>query len=611
MKFSSYQRAVAPNVSNTPVVQAVRDPMAYGGAGRQYNDMAAAVGQVTKVATKQQDDQDAADVMDARNKIMTSLTEQLYGDNGLFVTAQGENSKGLTERTTQAVRKTFDDVLKNYNGRVRYAAQGNMNENMANFQRIAASKETDEKLATDKANYVSNLQLNTNLAAKSYAKNDALNTYINDSARLVQARAMQEGWSGAQAQAQMQNAITQVTTGAVNAAMDNDDFDRASEILQANRGQMDQDTYGKFAATLKKRQDAKDMDQQAISIFSQCWDGQKYDMTKAYKMATDLYGPNATTTKNGINMKSAISSAWTAWGNAKMDNGTEGCAEAATKFAGYWNPWAANEQKSGVVSAPRLVEDASAKGGPGVINFDRSKLQAGDMIVYDSPKQGENAHVVIYTGSGPDDYSYMGNSSGQNQTVQGSDYREMGGQTPTRIIKTGSVAGTERSAYDPDRLNKLKNVIDSYASEKMKEYELEHPRPRGGGGGGYRGGGGRSGGYTRRSSGYTGESGEYYSAAQIKRAQKLSNEYYRKSADPDATITDAQQERYDEAARILTDTGMVGSGDNLDSSDGYALAQAAWDMFKSEGDGAYTHAHEYLTDHGMSYDEATVYLDGI
>ena len=119
MKFSSYQRAVAPNVPNTPAVQAARDPMAYGGEGKQYSDMAAALGQVTKVATKQQDDQDAADVMDARNKIMTSLTEQLYGDNGLFVTAQGENAKGLTERTTQTIRKTFDDVLKNYDGRVR------------------------------------------------------------------------------------------------------------------------------------------------------------------------------------------------------------------------------------------------------------------------------------------------------------------------------------------------------------------------------------------------------------------------------------------------------------------------------------------------------------
>ena len=153
MKFSSYQPAVAPNVMRPPAVQVSGDVNAYGDvrAGAGLGQLAGAIGQVTAVLAKRQDDMDAASVMEARQKIMTSVTEQLYGQGGLFQTAQGENAKGLTERATDTIRKTFDDVAKNYNRRVQYALKGNLNENMANFQRIAASKEMQEYEATQKA----------------------------------------------------------------------------------------------------------------------------------------------------------------------------------------------------------------------------------------------------------------------------------------------------------------------------------------------------------------------------------------------------------------------------------------------------------------------------
>lgn len=113
-----------------------------------------------------------------------------------------------------------------------------------------------------------------------------------------------------------------------------------------------------------------------------------------------------------------------AWKGVTMDNGTEGCVEAATKIGSYYSPFLAQEYANGVVYVPTLVADA----GDNCIVFDPSKLEEGDVIVY-----GDNTHVVI--AAGPDG-SYVGNSSGQNRVVEGSDFYQMDGLYPTKIIKT-------------------------------------------------------------------------------------------------------------------------------------------------------------------------------
>lgn len=112
-----------------------------------------------------------------------------------------------------------------------------------------------------------------------------------------------------------------------------------------------------------------------------------------------------------------------AWLGTTMDNGTEGCVEAATKVGSYYSPFLAQEQQAGVVNVDTLCADA----GDQVIDFDASQLEKGDVIVY-----GDNDHVVIYDGQG----GYIGNSSSQDMVIHGSDYNEMGDLTPSKIIKT-------------------------------------------------------------------------------------------------------------------------------------------------------------------------------
>lgn len=137
---------------------------------------------------------------------------------------------------------------------------------------------------------------------------------------------------------------------------------------------------------------------------------------------------NTATGGGDLNISAGMQAGWNAWGYQTMDNGTEGCCEAATKVGSYYSPFLAGECNNGVVSVPTLVGDANAAGVP-VIDFDASQLEEGDCIVYYT-SEGADGHVTIYDGNG----GYIGNSSSQNMVVHSGDYSDCG--TPMRIIKT-------------------------------------------------------------------------------------------------------------------------------------------------------------------------------
>ena len=98
MRFTSYQPAVDPQVMRPPAVRAPGDVNAYGTGGEEHAKMAAALGQVNKVAAQRQDDLEAADVMQARDEMMTRETEQADGENGPFAAGGGGNGEGVRQR---------------------------------------------------------------------------------------------------------------------------------------------------------------------------------------------------------------------------------------------------------------------------------------------------------------------------------------------------------------------------------------------------------------------------------------------------------------------------------------------------------------------------------
>ena len=200
MKFTQNTPVISPNTIGNVAVRASGDPMAYGTGGKEYGAMAGAIGQMAKIAQQEQNDKDAADTMEARNRIMGSLTESMYGEKGILTNGIGENAKGLQERVHDTVQKTFDNISKGYNSRVQRALRGNLSENMGNFLRIAANQEGREFRKQKDSQYGITIDNSVNRAMLNYQDADLLDSNINDVMNIVDYRAKDQGFSEMQRQ---------------------------------------------------------------------------------------------------------------------------------------------------------------------------------------------------------------------------------------------------------------------------------------------------------------------------------------------------------------------------------------------------------------------------
>lgn len=488
MKFTTYQAAVEPNTMHPPAVRVASDVNAYGSGGEEYGKLGAAIGQVNKVLAQRRDDLDAADVMKARNEIMTSLTQQLYGENGLFVTGVGENAKGLMGRTTDAINQTYDDVSKHYNDRVKYALKGNLNENMANFQRIAASKEMAEGNEVRRETFASNLATNAQQAALTWQVNGAPTMYVKNGDTLLQVRAKQEGWSGAQLTEERRKMVTDVAAAAAGAALENEDYDRADEILNQFRPDMDQQTYRKLARVGKQKQQAKEMDTEADEILKMpgVFDGKTLNLAKAGEYVNARYGREVTREEAGAS-PADVERSFAGILGKEMDNKRDGCVEAYLKGTGPLSGFCAREAEKGVVYVPTLLRDARADDSVVVEPYTSGMdIPAGAAIIYSPPgadmSDPENAHHVLASdGKG----GVFGNSSsaadytdengnyirGNGKVTHGDSVEIGGGLVPALIIRPKD--GGRVSAYDPEKRDRLMKLIEAKGGDMQKAYQQQ------------------------------------------------------------------------------------------------------------------------------------------
>ena len=471
MKFTTYQAAVEPNTMHPPAVRMSSDVNAYGSGGEEYGKLGAAIGQVNKVLAQRRDDLDAADVMKARNEIMTSLTQQLYGENGLFVTGVGENAKGLMGRTTAAINQTYDDVSKHYNDRVKYALKGNLNENMANFQRIAASKEMAEGNEVRRETFASNLATNAQQAALTWQVNGAPTMYVKNGDTLLQVRAKQEGWSGAQLTEERRKMVTDVAAAAAGAALENEDYDRADEILNQFRPDMDQQTYWKLARVGKQKQQAKEMDTEADEIFNMpgVWDGKNFNAAKAMEYVNARYGKDAVKSAGGaIKDKKGFFAAVAgqeSGGNYSAQNGRTGAFGKYQIMPENWPSWA---QEAGLsADAPQTPENQEIV----------AKYKLGQYYDELGP---EGALVAWYAGY---QNGERWRDGAQDAIGAGGHYswdaKQGNGDEPSvrEYVQEalGRAGGAERtvSAYDPEKRDRLMKLIEAKGSDMQKAYQQQ------------------------------------------------------------------------------------------------------------------------------------------
>ena len=269
MKFSGYEARTQLNTA-APHVQAPGNTLAYGTGGAAFQAASRGLGQISAVVAKKQEEDDTQDLLDARNKIMTSLTEQMYNsETGFMTNGYGENAKGLTGKVTEAVRNTFADVAKDYNGRVQNALQKTMRENFDNFQRIAASRESSEAVKMKGVRYETGLKNSSQLCGLNYNNDEVIQTQLTEGLRLTQAMGKDLGMTGEQIATRQRAVYTENIGNAVQAAINADDYARARQLLTEYKTDMDNGAWMKLDNVVAKQQEKVDTYNAANQIYNE------------------------------------------------------------------------------------------------------------------------------------------------------------------------------------------------------------------------------------------------------------------------------------------------------------------------------------------------------
>lgn len=478
MKFTSYQPAVENGgVLRAPAYHVTRDINAYGGNGAGLAAMTRGIGAVAAVVQKQQDEADAADVMDARNEIMTRITEGLYSENGLLTTGVGENAKGLTERVTNFIKESSRDIVSKQNGRVQAVLKRNLSENFQNFQRVAASQEMREGRAAQKATYSSIQANNQQIAALNYNNPEMLDSMLRQQRDIAAVQSMREGWSGETLAAVDRDNVTQTVAGAAQAAIDAGDYDTAGKIIAKYRKDINQKTYGDLYQAVQKKQNIRSRDTFVSDIMARhkLPDG-TYDMRAVREEIEAKSGQGAYVQSSAIE---AVADGFRGMVGNKttMDNHENGCVEAALKGTSGSNSFAQAEMEKGVVNVQRLIADAREEdSGASVEAYrDGMEIPAGDIIVYFKPGDAhtdENAeHVMVSDGQG----GVFGNSSNLDHVVHRPDSIETDGLEVGYVIHTNT-EGTRKSAYDPEERDKMWRLAESMDTDNNRMIHQEKER---------------------------------------------------------------------------------------------------------------------------------------
>lgn len=356
MKFSQNTEVLQPNTIQAHY-QAVTDPMAYGTGGKETAAMASAVGQMVKFAQKKQDESDAADLMQARNDIMTSLTKSMYGENGLMTTGVGRNAKGLTDRVTKDIQDTFDKISKNYNPRVQRALKGNLNENMANYQRLAAQQEQREFKIQKEQNYASSISLDADQITANYNNDEIMATTISDAMTLFNYRANDQGWGGTQTEYERRKMVTALLNGAIQQAIADGDYAQGSLMISKYGHMMQQDAVMKYKKTLNQETKIKSLQ----DVARQAYDAYPDDPIAREKYIRDVLGSEMETINvgggniNTIDGLMAAISGQESGGNYDAENGRTGAHGKYQIMPENWPSWA--EEAGLSADAPRTPEN--------------------------------------------------------------------------------------------------------------------------------------------------------------------------------------------------------------------------------------------------------------
>lgn len=462
MKFSTYTPAVKANTINARISTSVTKE-AFGTDGSQLGAWSSAANHIAGIIQKRQDEDDAADIMAARNEISQKLNESLYSEDGIITTGKGKNAQGMTDRVNQSVQDVTQEVAGNYNGRVRYQLMNKyLPKDLEQYGKLGMQTENKEREAYQTDTFNARMSNFSNSMALSYADPDTVYGQMQEANETLNSWADKQGWDAATTEAKKMTFRTQTVSSLVKACVADEKYDDAYEWLKRERKNMSQDEFNSLYAAVEKQKKAKDKKDISRILIGKFYNPEtnELDIAGLEKEARAMC-----TKSNGISSDS-VEAGYQKWGGKTMPHGTNGCVEAAVRILGTDNSNSWIQSIQGDTDVPTLVSKSqTANGGPGVIPYSADQVEPGDMIIY-----GDNDHVVVATGG----TGYVGNSSSSSPSmvIRGGDYREMGGQQPSKIIKSSQL-GSGGSTFDADKYEELMDGVYSLYADQSRFYNID------------------------------------------------------------------------------------------------------------------------------------------
>lgn len=469
MKFSTYQQQVNPNTSNARVVAPTR-PLVYnryaGDGGKGLQHLAGALNNLAGIVQKKQDENDAADVAQARAEISQKLNQSIYGEQGILESGKGQNYSGLAGRVTDEVKETTLDVAKNYNGRVqKILEQKYLPDDLTSYGRMGLQHEAKEREsyhATQYANGLSNIRTKM---AMNYGDDELIEQGLAETEQTLASRGKEQGWDGAAFEAARTNEYSNIFRELMETSIANDDYDQAEKLLKRFKKHLSPDVYSKSYKVFNERRKNQENYFLGKDIAAQCFNNEtgEIDYDKLQKMTEKAAGFSG----GGFDYERAVNAGYEAFKDQTMPSHSNGCVEAVVRMGSWVNPWFKDKQAENNVD--NLIAAAeNDPNGPEVIPFEESKTEAGDVIVY-ADKNNVTQHVVMAAGG----KSYVGNSSSNDKIVREDNYYQMDDLHPYLLIKTGG-KNTSPKAGDMEKLNHIKQYVNAELGMMQKKRQEEH-----------------------------------------------------------------------------------------------------------------------------------------
>lgn len=384
MKLVTYTPGVAKTTAGNVKIDdsAARAIQAIGNMqGQGLAGVARGIGQVAGIIQHQQEEMDAVNAQAASNEYTKRINELMYNqDNGLMNT-KFDGASGITQSFTEQEKKIRQEVYGEYKF---HTAKGQMafnrlaDNSAAQRYTMLQRHQYQQAEAYKDVTYNNALQMNAQTAADNYVAADIVDDNIKQA--IISTRARLAGQGDEVVQAGERKAVGQIAQQVINRAYANGDDDRAQAYIEK---------YGAYLDPNQRTQYSKAVHQRVLSNLTRITADTL--VAKYGNNTAALYDAIYNRSEGGSGYDGAAAVAWmkeqaNSGANWGVNTCTLGVNKALTMGGGIpGNTW-----------APTNWEDAKKAG---MTFTNRSQLQNGDIVYWDSAGDGDASHVGIYDAS--------------------------------------------------------------------------------------------------------------------------------------------------------------------------------------------------------------------